>query len=107
MDYKKLGIRVKAARKSKGYTQSELAELTGYSVQHISHVETGNTKLSTDLLIEIANVLGVSVDDLLVDSLNERKMSPIEISIEVSSDKEKAFICKIVNELKKGLEEFK
>ena len=28
----------------KGYTQAEVAELTGYSVQHLSHIEKRNNK---------------------------------------------------------------
>ncbi len=38
MDYEMLGARIREARKNKGYTQSELAELTEYSVQHISQI---------------------------------------------------------------------
>ena len=44
MDWIKLGRNVKYARARKGYTQAEVAELTGYSVQHLSHIENGTTK---------------------------------------------------------------
>ena len=36
---------------------------------HISNIETGKKAPSIDLLIELANALGISTDDLLVDSL--------------------------------------
>lgn len=37
---------------------------------HISNIETGKKAPSIDLLIELANALEVSADDLLVDSLD-------------------------------------
>ena len=43
MDWIKLGRNVKYARARKGYTQAEVAELTGYSVQHLSHIENGTS----------------------------------------------------------------
>lgn len=71
MDCIKLGERVRSIRKRRGLTQAQLAELTGYSVQHISHVETGMTKLSIDCIVIIANTLAVSLDYLLIDSLEK------------------------------------
>lgn len=41
MDYISVGKRIKNARKQIGYTQAELAEHLGCSIQHISHIENG------------------------------------------------------------------
>ena len=38
--YKQLGANIKSARLSKGYTQSELADRTGVSLQFIGKIET-------------------------------------------------------------------
>lgn len=92
MDYKKLGIRIKSVRKRIGYTQTQLAVLTGYSVQHISHIETGDTKLSVDSLVKIANTLEISLDQLLMDSLREPQSTEWFLIIEVSSNKEEKLI---------------
>ena len=46
-------------------TQEELAERIGISTTHMSHIETGNTKLSLPVLVSIADVLEVRTDDLL------------------------------------------
>lgn len=107
MDYKKFGKQVKKARKEKGYTQSDLAEMTGYSVQHISHIETGNTKLSVELLIELANALNASLDQLLADSLIKTKLENYLIMLDPVSDKEKQIIVNVVNELQRSLREAK
>lgn len=69
-DYKAIGQRIKTARLRKGLTQGAIAEATGLSTPHISNIETGNTKLGLPTIIHIANVLEVSVDELLCDNIN-------------------------------------
>ena len=46
MDYYEIGQRIRRVRKAKGISQEQLAEMVGISVTHMSHIETGNTKLS-------------------------------------------------------------
>ena len=70
IDYKAIGRRIKAARLRNAVTQSAIAESTGLSTPHISNIETGNTKLGLPTIIHLANVLGVSVDELLCDNVN-------------------------------------
>jgi DNA-binding XRE family transcriptional regulator len=53
-------------RKRKGLTQMELAELVGVNRFHISKIERGKRTPSVKLLIKIADVLNVSLDDLLM-----------------------------------------
>lgn len=69
IDYKAIGVRIKAARTRKGVTQGYIAEITGLSTPHISNIETGNTKLGLPTIINVANVLDVSVDELLCDNI--------------------------------------
>lgn len=69
VNYEKLGKRISKHRSDKDWTQSQLADKVDSSRKHISLIETGNAPLSIDLLTDIANSLGVSADDLLVDSL--------------------------------------
>ena len=67
MDYYQIGQRVRKYRKAQGLSQEELAARVGISVTHMSHIETGNTKLSLPVLVELACALGVQSDDLLFD----------------------------------------
>lgn len=69
IDYKIIGKRIKEVRKERGYTQETLAELAGLSVDHVSHVETGNTKMSLNVLAKIANAFHIPTDRLLYDNL--------------------------------------
>ena len=69
INYKAIGVRIKAARARKGVTQGYIANLIGLSTPHISNIETGNTKLGLPTIIHLANVLDVSVDELLCDKI--------------------------------------
>lgn len=68
MDYYKIGQRIRKIRKAHGLSQEELAEKVDISTTHMSHIETGNTKLSLPVLVDIAAALEVRTDDLLNDS---------------------------------------
>lgn len=105
MDYRRLGSRVREARKDKGYTQNELAELTGYSIQHISHVETGKTKLSVDFLVALANELEISTDRLLMDSLEQERDDALAVTLEVHSAAEKELILDVARAIQNALKE--
>ena len=53
IDYEALGKRISNARKQTGITQ----------------IEAATSRPSLEALVDIANLLGISADDLLVDSL--------------------------------------
>ncbi|OLN30113.1 helix-turn-helix domain-containing protein [Desulfosporosinus metallidurans] len=73
LNYSDIGTRIKNERIRQNMSQERLAELTGLSNTHTSHVETGNTKVSLPTLVKIANTLSVSLDDLVCDSLIKAK----------------------------------
>lgn len=68
MDYYAIGQRIRKFRKAHGLSQEELAEKIGISVTHMSHIETGNTKLSLPVFVKLADTLEVRTDDLLSDN---------------------------------------
>ena len=65
MDYYKIGQNIRKIRKAHGLSQEELAEKVNISTTHMSHIETGNTKLSLSVFVDIATALEVRTDDLL------------------------------------------
>lgn len=70
MDYEAIGRRIRFKRKELGIQQERLAEMTNISVTHMSHIETGNTKLSLPVLICIADALSCGTDELLTDNIS-------------------------------------
>ena len=67
MDYAAIGKRIRAHRKRLNLSQEELAEMVNISTVHMSHIETGYTKLSLPVLVDLACALGVRTDDLIFD----------------------------------------
>ena len=67
MDYEAIGCRVRKYRKLKGFSQEQLAEKVDISPTHMSHIETGLTKLSLKVLVDLAVALDTSTDSLLFD----------------------------------------
>lgn len=73
LNYKAIGKRIKIARIRVDITQEKLAELVDLSPSHMSNIETGTTKVSLTTIVNIANALSVTVDDLLCDSIVRAK----------------------------------
>ena len=67
MDYslKEVAGRIKALREAKGYTPSELAKLTGVSVEDYMLLEKGETDFSFTFIYKCAKACDVEVVDLL------------------------------------------
>lgn len=70
LNNKDLGNRIRKIRKEKYMTQFTLAEEIGVSPNFLGDVERGVKSPSLETIVCIANVLDVSLDFLLFDSLN-------------------------------------
>ncbi len=64
-----IGKRLKTIRKKQGLTQEKLSEMLGISQKHYSEVERGITGLSVRHLIQLSDILNISLDYLLKGSL--------------------------------------
>lgn len=82
MNYDEIGKRIRFFRKLKKLSQEQLAEKIGISPTHMSHIETGSTKLSLPVLVDLANALEVQTDKLLFE---EKSLASKEI-IEILAD---------------------
>ena len=60
VDQKTIGAQIKRMRKAKGMTQEQLAEKTGVGITHISHIETGRSVPSLEMIIGFINAFGCS-----------------------------------------------
>lgn len=60
-----LSENIRAVRKMKNITQTELAETLGVNQSYVSQIEKGVRPVSVAVLESIADVLGCSVDKLL------------------------------------------
>lgn len=71
-----IGNRIAKLRKENRMSQENLAEKLGVSAQAVSKWENGQSCPDISLLPQLANLLGVSVDELLTGKTDEVKLLP-------------------------------
>jgi XRE family aerobic/anaerobic benzoate catabolism transcriptional regulator len=68
-DYlRRLGARVRAARKARGMSRQDLSYESGVSTRYLAQLETGSGNASIIVLRQVAAAVGVAVEDLAADS---------------------------------------
>ncbi len=70
IDYIDIGARITNKRNELGLTQEELAFASNVSQSTVNKIEKGKTKAELTSLVSIANVLQMTLDELLCGSLN-------------------------------------
>lgn len=65
----RIGEKLRTLRLRRGYTTRELAPLLGTSNSFITQVEKGKATPSTYLVLKIADLFGVTTDQLMRDEL--------------------------------------
>ena len=106
LDYQAIGRRIREARKKKGLTQEKLAETVDLSPPHMSHIESGKTKLSLASLILLANALDTTVDCLLHDNVTVTLNSfdrDFKDLLDDCTSKERHLIYNVACEIKNAL----
>lgn len=76
-DFQIISANLKYLREKSGYTQEQLAEITGLSVSHISKVEAGLRRVGMKTYISILQALNVEGNDyinLAVKDSNENNI---------------------------------
>ena len=69
---KVIGTRIQKARKDKNYTQEYVAEEIDKSVDILRGIENGRCVGSVETLINICNVLGITLDYIFYDLLEQK-----------------------------------
>lgn len=98
MIYTQIGKRIKLQRVKLSKTQDQLAEEVNISQKYLSQIEIGKSKPRVEVLIKIANALGVSLDylaqDILTDT-NNIHINSVILNMQVMSKDEQALILDI------------
>ena len=108
MDYYEIGQRIRKMRKVHELSQEELAEIIGISTTHMSHIETGNTKLSLPVFLDIAQTLEVRTDDLLCAAKPERRELGDELTqlLDECTAQQLRIVTEVARALKTSLEKY-
>ena len=108
-DYYLIGQNIRKFRKAKRMSQESLAERIGISTTHMSHIETGNTKLSLPVLIELSQILDVSTDSIIFGDIGRDAELPgrqIAELLESSSTKQQRIISEVVSAVKTAMDKY-
>lgn len=61
----KIGDNIRAARKQRGYSQEEFADIAGFSRSYYTEIETGKRNISILNLIKILEALNVDPNEII------------------------------------------
>lgn len=71
-----LGLKIRQARASNGWSLAQLAELSGMSASYLNEIEKGKKQPKTEKMVQLADVLGIEYDTLISSKL-ERELAPV------------------------------
>lgn len=86
LDYVVIGNRIRVLRKAKKWTQEYVAEKAGIEPSNLSHIERAATKLSLPTLVNIANALDATLDEIVYDNLAKNTHVSVKLIDELLAD---------------------
>ena len=98
MDYMLLGKRIRRERLLLHWTLEVLAERTDKSINFIGQIERGEGIPSVETLVDIANALGTTVDNLLQDNVqcDDSTAKEIDALLQTMDDHGKQFLLDMI-----------
>ncbi len=79
-----IGSRIAQGRKSKGYTQEDFSQMLGVTPQAVSKWENDSSCPDIQLLPQIAQILGMTTDEILSGKKAEEPKSAPKIDVDTS-----------------------
>jgi transcriptional regulator with XRE-family HTH domain len=64
-----IGENLRAARQQADLSQTELGQLTGVSLKHVSRVERGEANVSVDILNKLAKAVGKTLIEIITSKI--------------------------------------
>ncbi len=98
---KQFGKKIKEARENLNLTQFELAEKIGVSQNFLGDIERGIKLPSLSKLIQLSNVLKLSLDSMFADSLDNVLFEPNDIYY---TDRQLAIMKNIIKTINENFE---
>lgn len=80
VNFKLIGKRVREVRLERGISQTELAERSKTTAQYLSQIENGKKQASLQVLLSVAEVLEISLNELLTGN---QVNNPVEYQREI------------------------
>ena len=103
MDYIILGANIRKIRRIRNLTQEKLSEQVGISPVFLSQIENASRKPSLETVVNIANSLNVTVDELITNKFSREQlqnMTNIDFTPEQLNILSKTFEKRTLKEIK-------
>lgn len=100
-DRREIGERISKQRRKLGLTQQNIYDEIDISQNHYSQIENGRSGISIEKLIQISDILNISIDYILTGKTQGNKKSDFEEKYSELSNKQKQFINQQIDSLKK------
>lgn len=107
-DFTPIGQAIKDARKARGMTREQLANIVDYDIRHLQAVENEGQYPSIELFIQLITMFDISVDEYIHTDKRAAKSSVrrrLDTSLDRLDDRELSVIEATVNGLCKAKEE--
>lgn len=100
-----LGNAIRNSRIKKGLSQEALAEMVGITPTHLKHIESEHRKPSVEVLIDLVQILQMSVDNIIFPQTSEinLKINEIENGLSDCTLGELQIILDVLHSLKKNM----
>lgn len=95
IDYKAMGMRIRAKRKEKGLTQEKLAEIIDISPSHVGEIERGTSVCSLEVLVNLATTLELNLDTLVKGIYEDNANEAFSGILETMTDENKKLYLKL------------
>ena len=97
LNREEIGLKIKVRRICNHISQTDLAKWLDISQTHMSNVEAGKAMLSIELLFEVKQILGCTIDELLGLDVKEQKKRSVQN--EETSNSNKALVLENIMKL--------
>lgn len=101
LDWTKIGERISRQRNKLNLTQQDIYDKLDISQNHYSRVENGHIGISIEKLIQLSDILNISIDYILTGKIPSDKKSDFEKKYNELSNKQQQYINQQIDSLKR------
>ncbi len=101
LDWFEVGARISSQRNKLGLKQQDIYETMSISQNHYSRIENGHVGISIEKLIQLSDILNISIDYILTGKIPRCNKTDFEKKYSELTNKQKKYIDQQIDCLKK------
>ena len=101
LDWLEVGTRISSQRNKLGLKQQDICDKMSISQNHYSRIENGHAGISVEKLIQLSDILNISIDYILTGKIPRCNKTDFEEKYSKLTHKQKKYIDQQIDCLKK------